>query len=96
MINPKKQRADAATRGLNGKRAKQDRPRNKKHQTKNEENPVMRADEVWRILRVGKNTLYTWVAEGKIPCKKVGRVILFSRKRFYEWLENNENKGGAK
>jgi len=58
---------------------------------KREESPVMRADEVWRILRVGKNTLYTWVAEGKIPCKRVGRVILFSRKRFYEWLENRDN-----
>ncbi len=65
---------------------------NKSGPAKREESPVMRADEVWRILRVGKNTLYTWVAEGKIPCKRVGRVILFSRKRFYEWLENRENQ----
>ena len=71
-------------------RAKHNKPHGKRP-IKNEENPVMRADEVWRILRVGKNTLYTWVAEGKIPCKRVGRVILFSRKRFYEWLENRDN-----
>ena len=91
MINPKEKRVDAPTHGPNGKRVKHNKPRNKKNPMKNEENPVMRADEVWRILRVGKNTLYTWVAEGKIPCKRVGRVILFSRKRFYEWLENRDN-----
>ena len=91
MINPKKREANARTHGPNGKKARQDKPRNKKNPMKNEENPVMRADEVWRILRVGKNTLYTWVAEGKIPYKRVGRVILFSRKRFYEWLENRDN-----
>ncbi len=58
---------------------------------KNEENPVMRADEIRHILPIGKNTLYTWVNEGKIPCKRVGRIILFSRKRFYEWLETMDN-----
>ena len=68
---------------------------NNKSRTKSEENPVMRADEVRSILRIGKNTLYTWANEGKIPCKRVGRIILFSRKRFNEWLENIDNLEGA-
>lgn len=57
-----------------------------------EENLVMRADEVWQLLGIGRNTLYNWCELGIIPHKRVGRVILFSRKRIQEWLDNNENK----
>ncbi len=44
-----------------------------------EENLVMRATEVRQLLKVGRNTLYEWCAQGIIPHKRVGRVILFSR-----------------
>ncbi|MBA7610846.1 hypothetical protein ES703_18060 [subsurface metagenome] len=57
-----------------------------------EENLVMRADEVRQLLGIGRNTLYNWCELGIIPHKRVGRVILFSRKRIQEWLDNNENK----
>ena len=56
-----------------------------------EENPIMRADEVRKLLKIGKNTLYDWVNRGLIPHKRVGRVILFSKKRIQEWLNNNES-----
>jgi excisionase family DNA binding protein len=52
----------------------------------------MRADEVRQMLGIGKNTLYNWCELDIIPHKRVGRVILFSRKRIQEWLDNNENK----
>jgi len=52
----------------------------------------MRADEVRQMLGIGRNTLYNWCELGIIPHKRVGRVILFSRKRIQEWLDNNENK----
>ena len=61
---------------------------------KQQENPVMRADEVQQMLRIGKNTLYDWCQRHIIPHKRVGRLILFSRKRIKEWLEKNENEGG--
>jgi len=57
-----------------------------------EENLVMRADEVRQLLGIGRNTLYNWCELGMIPHKRVGRVILFSRERIKEWLDNNENK----
>ncbi len=57
-----------------------------------EENLVMRADEVWQMLGIGRNTLYNWCELGIIPHKRIGRVILFSSKRIQEWLDNNENK----
>ncbi len=58
------------------------------------DNPIMRADEVCRLLKIGRNTLYEWCRLGIIPHKRVGRILLFSRKQIYEWLENNENVGG--
>ena len=55
--------------------------------------PVMRAEEVCRILDIGRNTFYEWCRLNLIPHKRVGRLIMVSRKRFYDWLENN-NEGG--
>ena len=57
---------------------------------------VMRAEEVRQMLGgIGKNTLYEWCKQGLIPHKRVGRVILFSRKRIQKWLENDKSEGGA-
>ena len=59
-----------------------------------EQNPTMRASEVRKMLgNIGRNTLYDWCREGLIPHKRVGRIILFSRRRLEEWLEN-EYQGG--
>ena len=57
---------------------------------KQEENPVMRADEVIRILGIGKNTFYEWCRLNRIPHKHVGRLIIISRKSFNDWLESND------
>jgi len=58
---------------------------------------VMRAEEVRRMLGgIGRNTLYEWVSQGKIPHKRIGRVILFPRKQVQEWLESNEDYGALR
>ena len=62
--------------------------------SKVKESPIMRAEEVWRLLKISKNTLYEWCRLGIIPHKRVGRVLLFSRKMIYEWLEDKENERG--
>jgi len=59
---------------------------------KEQENPIMRASEVRKMLNIGKNTLYEWCSQNLIPHKRVGRVILFSRKRVEEWLEMENTK----
>lgn len=56
---------------------------------------AMRADEVCRKLRIGRNTLYSWCDENLIPHKRVGRVILFSRRGLREWLESRDDVGGT-
>ncbi len=63
--------------------------------SKVKESPIMRADEVCRLLKIGRNTLYEWCRLGIIPHKRVGRILLFSRKQIYDWLENNDNVGGV-
>jgi len=56
-----------------------------------EQNWVMTAREVCRLLRIGRNTLYGWCYDGVIPHKRVKRRILFPRKSIQEWLENQQN-----
>jgi excisionase family DNA binding protein len=63
-------------------------------EVKQEENPIMRADEVRQMLKIGRNTLYSWCQQDMIPHKRVGRVILFSRDRIREWLDNKKKDGG--
>ena len=58
-----------------------------------EHNPVMRAAEARQILGIGRNTFYEWCRLDLIPHKRVGRLIIISRKRFNDWLEN-KNEGG--
>ena len=80
------------TRPSHSKRNKHDHI---KRPVKREENPVMRAYEVQKMLGVGKNTIYEWCKQGLIPHKRIGQLIFISRKKFYEWLENGENLGGT-
>ena len=57
---------------------------------KPEDDWAMRANEVRKMLHIGRNTLYEWCEKRIIPHKRVGRVILFPRKRIQEWLEKEE------
>ncbi len=44
------------------------------------------------MIPIGRNTLYRLVEENKIPYKRVGRIILFSRKSIEEWFEKQNNE----
>ena len=66
-------------------------------------NRILDADKVRSILGVGRNTLYSWCAQGLIPHRRVGGKIdettgelhggriLFSENLLLEWIENRDN-----
>ncbi len=66
-------------------------------------NRILDADKVRSILGVGRNTLYSWCAQGLIPHKRVGGKIdettgelhggriLFSENLLLKWIENRDN-----
>ena len=66
-------------------------------------NRILDADKVRSLLGVGRNTLYSWCAQGLIPHKRVGGKIdettgelhggriLFSENLVLEWIENRDN-----
>ena len=48
---------------------------------------VMTADEVAELLRVDRKTVYAAAGRGEIPCRRIGRRLLFSRTAIVAWLE---------
>ncbi len=74
---------------------------NKSRQTQG--NRILNAEEARLLLGIGRNTLYSWCAQGLIPHKRVGGIIdeitgeihggrlLFSEKRILEWMDNRDN-----
>ena len=75
---------------------------NKSRQTPG--NRILNAEETCLLLGIGRNTLYSWCAQGIIPHKRVGGIIddttgeihggriLFSERLILEWLENRDNE----
>lgn len=51
-----------------------------------ESGEIMTVPEAAAFLRVGKNAVYDLVARGKIPHRRVGRAIRFSRAALLAWL----------
>lgn len=47
---------------------------------------VLTVDEVAKLLRVNRKTLYDAISRKEIPCTKVGRVYRFSKQAVLEWL----------
>jgi len=47
------------------------------------------AEELSRILRVPKTTLYTLSQQGKIPALKVGRHWRYMKSSLKKWLEDS-------
>ena len=48
---------------------------------------VMTTSEVATFLRLDRKTVYLAAARGEIPCRRIGRRILFSRRALVAWLE---------
>lgn len=46
---------------------------------------VMTAEEAAEYLQINRNTIYQWARQGKIPCRKVGSKVYFSRSELDDW-----------
>jgi excisionase family DNA binding protein len=46
----------------------------------------MTADEVAAYLRVNRKTVYEYAGSGVIPCRRIGRRLVFSRSAIVAWL----------
>ncbi len=47
---------------------------------------IMTADDVADFLRLDRKTVYTAAARGDIPCRRLGRRLLFLRRALEDWL----------
>jgi excisionase family DNA binding protein len=47
---------------------------------------VYTADELAELLGVDRKTIYDFATRGEIPCKRLGRRILFPRAAIAAWL----------
>jgi excisionase family DNA binding protein len=54
--------------------------------TRPTERDVLTADEVAALLRVDRKTVYDAAGRGDIPCRRIGKRILFSRQAVMLWL----------
>jgi excisionase family DNA binding protein len=49
---------------------------------------LLTPDDVTRILKIGRRTLYRMIKARRIPAVKVGGRLRFRREQLLEWLES--------
>jgi excisionase family DNA binding protein len=54
---------------------------------------VINARELALLLRVGRNRIYALVDANKLPFRRVGRHLRFSRRAIMRWLECGQLQG---
>lgn len=67
------------------------RPNEVETESTTEEPKVMTAEEVAKLLRVNKKTVYAAFKQGEIPGgRRIGGTIRFSRERVLQWLADGQ------
>jgi excisionase family DNA binding protein len=51
---------------------------------------ILTIDELSERLKIPKKTIYKWVREGKIPCRKLGKHLRFIESEIDQWLQSGE------
>ena len=63
----------------------------------NDEQPITDAvldvEDVARLLRIGRNTVYELVGRNEIPHRRLGKQIRFSRAALMRWLDSWSSQG---
>lgn len=52
---------------------------------------VLSVDQVAEMLGVDRKTIYDHANRGRIPCRRLGRRILFGRRAILDWLNKPVN-----
>ncbi|MFY0567091.1 helix-turn-helix domain-containing protein [Archangium lansingense] len=55
---------------------------------------LLTVEEAAETLKVSRKTLYAWVSQGKVPYKKLGALVRFSRGELTAWVAKHSH-GGA-
>lgn len=61
----------------------------------NRDPDVIGADDVGAILGVNRKTVYEAAGRGQIPCRRVGRRVIFYRPAIMSWLTHAAGPRGA-
>lgn len=72
-----------------------DRPANENTLALSQGDAVLDVEEVARLLRVGRNTIYELVARNQIPHRRLLKQIRFSRAAVMAWLGSCGRSQGA-
>jgi len=59
----------------------------------NAEHECMTAQELASWLRVNRKTVYEYAARNVIPCRRLGRRLVFSRPAVAAWLARSSTAG---
>jgi len=59
------------------------------------EREVMSVEETAVFLGVDRKTVYDYAARGDIPCRRLGKRILFSRQALVLWLRGECSNGAS-
>jgi excisionase family DNA binding protein len=57
---------------------------------------MLTADEVARMLRISRATLYKLVKKSKIPAWRMGSDLRFSREAIQKWMQQGEHNPNAR
>jgi len=59
---------------------------------------ILTIDEVAKLIKVKRSTLYSWVSEGSIPSFKANGLIRFDKEEVLNWLRSSRitKKAGPK
>jgi excisionase family DNA binding protein len=56
------------------------------------ESVALTADEVADMLGVSRNTVYDAAGRGELPCRRIGRRIIFGRAAIMAWLNERTSR----
>ncbi len=54
---------------------------------------MLDVEDVARLLRVGRNTIYELAGRNEIPSRRLGKQIRFSRAAIMRWLDSWSSQG---